>query len=168
MRVSWPFGRYLGSGSKVTIGYTGLAPYAAGCASSGSSQDQSFAGGTGSGRVVFTSPRAAGRHTVTVTDSDGRHLTRSYRVLGPKRLTMHVSKRSVHHGKRERVSVGGLAPYEHVTVRVGGVVVRQGTAGPRGRFATSFAVHAHRGRHQLRVTGIYAGRSDKITVHVRG
>ncbi|MBN8866540.1 MAG: fibronectin type III domain-containing protein [Solirubrobacterales bacterium] len=83
----------------------------------------------------------------------------SLRVVAAKKLTVKVAKAKVRRGKRQRVSVSGLAAYEPVRILYRGKKIAVRKASGKGTVTRAFAVGRSIGVKKIKVLGITNDRT---------
>jgi hypothetical protein len=86
-------------------------------------------------------------------------------VVGAKKLAPTLARSKVKRGKRQTVTVRGLAAYEPVTIRYQGTVIRR-TADRHGATTATFRVGRATGRKRITITGLGAPRAGAATFRI--
>lgn len=157
---------YVPAGTRVGYSVKGLAPGASACLALGATKGLVASGiaGTATGRLAL--PAGTGTRTVTVTADGGARSTAVTKALAAKKLFPKVSVARIKVGKKETVTVNGLAANEKVTLKLRSAKVAAGAANARGVFKATFAVKGATGAAKVTATGQFADRTGTKTITV--
>lgn len=151
LTVTRPAG-YAKGGTKVVVTVSGLLNGES--AAIGSSKKT--AGASGTVYLGYTTPKATSTKTVTVIPS-GHSGTKSITIksLGAKTLKPTVKYSSIKRGKKQTVTVKGLAPAEPLNVVYGGKKY-PGKASSYGNYSFTFNVGSSKGKKYVKVFGAFS------------
>jgi len=119
--------------------------------------------------LVVPTSLSEGRRTVSVVGSRAHRTgATSVLVVRAKALPAKVTKKKVRRGKKQVLTVRGLAPGERVTVTYRGkrVSARAAKANARGVAKVRFAVGRKAGKTKVTVRGAYASRKRTVAFKV--
>lgn len=119
--------------------------------------------------VVVPAALTEGRRTVTVVGSRANRAgSTSLQVVRAKDLPAKVAKKKLRRGKKQLLTVRGLAPRERITVTYRGkrVSPMRATANARGVAKVRFAVGHKVGKTKVVVRGAYASRKRTVAFRV--
>lgn len=154
--------RFVKAGKTIPVTLTGVAPGEQVCLTGGG-QPYEF---TGPGSVKLPTARGTGSLTLTLTTAD-RGVSVRASVLDRARLTVDVAKKKVKKGKRNRITVRGLAAGEKVKVKLRGKRKARGVANGKGVFRARFKVGKKTGKAKIRVVGQFPNRTGASKFRVR-
>ncbi|WP_110206067.1 prenyltransferase/squalene oxidase repeat-containing protein [Nocardioides daejeonensis] len=153
---------YLAGGSRTAVTLTGVAAGERVCVVGG----KAAVTATGPGTATVTLPASTGVRTLTlVTADDSAETTVS--VLGKAKLKVKAAKAAVKKGKKNKVTVTGLAAGEKVKLKLGKKAVAKGTANAKGTFKAKVKAPKKAGKVKLQATGQFANRKGATTFRVR-
>jgi len=157
-------------GRRATVAVTGLAAGEAyRITVAGITAGTGVAPATGSLSTAVVVPAALREGTVAVRvvgSVDDRSGATNLRIVAAKRLSVKVAKARIGKGRRQRVSVAGLAAHEKVRIVYRGKRIAVLTASGKGTAARTFAVGKRRGTKTVRAYGITDDRTGARTFKV--
>ncbi|MGB0101579.1 MAG: prenyltransferase/squalene oxidase repeat-containing protein [Nocardioides sp.] len=156
---------YVKAGGNKPVGVGAAAPGEALCAVAGGQSAFGYADVDGDATLRVKVPSKTGTTVVDVANADGIFDTIEINALGKTDLKVKVKKQKVKKGKKQKVTVKGLAPAESVTVKLG-KKSKSGQATRKGVYTAKLKVTGKPGKTTVKVKGQFGNRTGKQTFRV--